>query len=74
MQRGDIFHVNLDLAMGRAQSGRGYVLVDSERAFSVAGTPLMCPITQGGLLARYAGLAVSLNGAEMMAQGAVLCN
>ena len=74
LDRGDIFHVNLDPTIGREQSGRRDVLVVFERAFKVAGTPLVCPITQGGLYARHAGFAVSLNGAGTMTQGVVLCN
>jgi mRNA-degrading endonuclease toxin of MazEF toxin-antitoxin module len=40
----------------------------------VLGTPLVCPITQGGNFARHAGFAVSLSGAGMQTQGVVLCN
>ncbi|MDQ1474105.1 MAG: mRNA interferase ChpB [Bryobacterales bacterium] len=38
------------------------------------GTPLVCPITQGGNFARHTGFAVSLNGAGMQTHGVVLCN
>jgi len=38
------------------------------------GTPLICPITQGGNFAREAGFAVSLIGTGMQTQGVVLCN
>lgn len=74
MDRGDIFHVNLDPIEGREQAGSRYVLVASTKAFNVLGTPLICPVTQGGNFARHAGFAVSLSGAGTMTQGVVLCN
>ena len=46
----------------------------SPRGFNVSGTPLVCPITQGGEFARYAGFAVSLSGAGTRTLGVVLCN
>ena len=73
MERGDVFHVDLDPSKGREQAGARYVFVVSLRAFNVLGTPLVCPITQGEF-ARRAGFAVSLNGSGMQTQGVVLCN
>lgn len=74
MERGAIFHVDLNPIKGREQAGPRFVLVVSPRAFNDLGTPLVCPITQGGNFARHAGFAVSLSGAGLRTQGVVLCN
>src|SRR5271166_1655120 len=74
MDRGDIYHVSLDPTQGREQAGRRYVLIVSPREFNRLGTPLVCPITQGGNFARDKGFAVSLSGLGTNAQGVVLCN
>lgn len=74
MERGDIFHVDLDPIKGREQAGARYVLIVSQKAFNILGTPLVCPITQGGQFARHAGFAVSLSGAGTQTQGVILCN
>src|SRR5215475_12188187 len=74
VDRGDIFHVDLSPVQGREQAGQRYVLIVSPKAFNVLGTPLVCPITQGGSFARHAGFAVSLSGAGTKTQGVVLCN
>ncbi len=74
MDRGDIYHVDLNPAKGREQVGPRYVIIVSPREFNRLGTPLVCPITQGGNFARDRGFAVSLSGAGTNAQGVVLCN
>jgi mRNA-degrading endonuclease toxin of MazEF toxin-antitoxin module len=74
VERGDVFHVDLDPIQGREQAGERYALVVSSKAFNTFGTPLVCPITQGGNFARHAGFAVSLSGAGTQVQGVVLCN
>lgn len=74
MQRGDIYHVDLNPIKGREQAGPRFVLVVSPQSFNMLGTPLVCPITQGGNFARQAGLAVSLIGTGTQTQGVVLCN
>jgi mRNA interferase ChpB len=74
VERGDIYHVDLNPIAGREQAGARYMLVVSRRAFNDLGTPLVCPVTQGGDLARCAGFAVSLRGAGTKVQGVVLCN
>ena len=74
MQRGAVFHVDLDPIQGREQAGSRYVLIVSPKAFNLLGTALVCPITQGGDFARHAGFAVSLSGAGTRTQGVVLCN
>ncbi len=74
MQRGDIYHVDLNPIQGREQAGARYVVIVSPRAFNLMGTPLVCPITQGGDFARQAGFAVSLSGTGTQTHGVVLCN
>ena len=51
------------------------MLIVSPKEFNRLGTPLVCPITQGGNFARDRGFAVSLSGARaptLRASG--LCN
>ncbi len=74
MQRGDTYHVDLNPIKGREQAGPRFVFVVSPEAFHLMGTPLVCPITQGGSFAREAGFAVSLSGTGTQTQGVVLCN
>jgi mRNA interferase ChpB len=74
VERGDIFHVDLNPIKGREQAGARYVLVVSTKPFNSLGTPLVCPVTQGGQFARHAGFAVSLSGVGTITQGVVLCN
>jgi len=74
MDRGDIYHVNLNPTTGREQAGSRYVMIVTTRDFNKLGTPVVCPITQGGNFARDRGFAVSLMGAGLNAQGVVLCN
>ena len=74
MDRGDIYLVNLNPTQGREQAGRRYVLIVSPSEFNRLGTPLVCPITQGGAFARDRGFAVSLSGIGTIAQGVVLCH
>ena len=74
MKRGDIYHVDLNPIAGREQAGARFVLIVSPAEFNALGTPLVCPITQGGNFARHAGFAVSLSGAGTRTAGVVLCN
>ena len=74
MERADVFHVDLDPIQGREQTVARYVLVVSQRSFNALGTPLVCPVTQGGQFARHAGFAVSLSGAGTQTLGVVLGN
>src|SRR3984893_2826475 len=74
MDRGDIYHVDLNPIKGREQAGPRYVLIVSPREFNKLGTPLVCPITQGGSFARDRGFAVSLSGSGPSTPGVVLCN
>ncbi len=74
MERGDIWHVDLNPTKGREQSNPRYVLILTPRAFNVLGTPIVVPITTGGNFAREQGFAVSLTGAGTHATGVVLCH
>jgi mRNA interferase ChpB len=74
MDRGDIYHVNLNPTMGREQAGARYVIIFTTREFNNLGTPVVCPIAHGGNFARDRGFAVSLMGAGLNVQGVVLCN
>ena len=70
--RGEIWHLNP--AAGKEQQGARPVLIVSDKDFNRAGLVLICPITQGGNQARYAGFAVSLMNAGTQTQGVVMCN
>jgi mRNA interferase ChpB len=74
MDRGDIYHVDLDPTKAKEQQSAHYVLIVSPRDFNRGGTAFVCPITQGGDYARSRGFAVSLSRAGTKAQGVVLCN
>lgn len=54
MERGEAYHVNLDPIQGHEQAGPRFVLIVTRRPFNDLGTPLVCPITQGGEFARRA--------------------
>ena len=72
MDRGDIYQVSLGPEAGDATRPR-FVFVVSPRDFNELVAPLVCPIRQGGCVARYRGFAVPLGGA-MRTKGVVLCN
>ncbi len=74
MQRGDIYHVNLNPIAGREQAGARYVMVVSPKEFNVLGTPIVCPVSSGGNFARERGFAVSLMGTGLRTQGVILCH
>lgn len=74
MERGDIWHADLDPVRGREQSGRRYVLVLTPKTFNQLGTPIVAPITQGGSFARHQGFTVSLSGAGTNTSGVILCH
>jgi mRNA interferase ChpB len=74
MDRGDIWHVDLNPTRGREQANPRYVVVLTPRAFNVLGTPIVAPITTGGDFAREKGFAVSLSGAGTYATGVILCH
>ena len=74
MERGDIWHVDLNPTKGREQANPRYVLILTPRSFNQLGTPIVAPITSGGNFARDQGFAVYLSGAGTNATGVVLCN
>ena len=74
MERGDIWHVDLEPTRGREQAKARYVLIISPRIFNQMGTPLIAPISTGGEFARAKGWAVSMSGAGTKATGVVLCH
>ena len=73
-KRGDIWQVDLNPTAGKEQQGVRPVFVVSEEDFNRSGLTLICPITQGGNQARFAGFAVTLMGAGTSTQGMVMSN
>lgn len=75
MERGDIYLVSLDPALGHEQRGTRPVMVVSPAPFNrLTGAPVVLPITTKGSFARVAGFAVSLDGAGMRTTGVVRCD
>lgn len=74
MDRGDIWHADLEPIRGREQAGSRYVLLVTTKSFNAIGTPIIVPITTGGQFARFQGFAVSLSGAGTRSSGVILCN
>ena len=73
MKRGDIYLVDLDPTAGRAQQGSRPVLVVSPTEFNEAtNLPVVCPITNGGDVARRIGFAVEITG--IRTTGVVRCD
>lgn len=71
-QRGDIVAVSLDPVLGQEQQGRRPAMVVTHADLNRLGMVGVCPITQGGLGARNAGLSVNLMGTGTQTQGVVL--
>lgn len=74
MNRGEVWHVDLEPIRGREQVGARYVLVVTDALFNRASVPIVVPITSGGEFARFRGFTVSLSGAGTRSSGVVLCN
>jgi mRNA interferase ChpB len=75
LDRGEIWHVDLDPVIGREQQGRRFVLIVSTRQFNLlTGVPIAVPITIGGEFARNKGFAVSLSGAGTRSAGIIRCD
>ena len=74
MDRGEIWHVDLDPTKGREQARPRTVLVLTPQEFNKLGTPIVAPITTGGSFARVQGFTVSLSGAGTNASGVILCH
>jgi mRNA interferase ChpB len=63
MNRGDIYMVSLDPALGHEQRGHRPVLIVSPGKFNEANRlPVILPITSGGDFARRIGFAVPITG------------
>jgi len=73
-KRGDIWQVDLNPTAGKEQQGIRPVFVVSEEAFNRSGITVICPITQGGNQARFAGFTVTLMGSGTSTQGVVMSN
>jgi mRNA-degrading endonuclease toxin of MazEF toxin-antitoxin module len=50
VQRGDIYHVDLNPIKGREQAGARFVPVFSPKAFNLMGTPLVCRLRRAEIL------------------------
>lgn len=70
--QGEIYLVTLDPTLGNEIRGRRPVLVLSNAEFNRGGQILVAAITQGGNLDRVRGWAVTLMGAGVLTQGAVV--
>ena len=71
-QRGDIVVASFDPTPGQEQQGRRPAIVVTHADLNRLGMIGVCPITQGGMGARNAGLSVNLMGTGMQTQGVVL--
>jgi len=71
-QRGDIVVATFDPTLGQEQQGRRPGIVVTHADLNRLGMIGVCPITQGGMGARNAGLSVSLTGTGTQTQGVVL--
>ena len=75
MERGDIYLVSLDPTSGHEQQGTRPVLIVSPLAFNqLTKTPVILPITSGGVFARTAGFAVQLTVDGLKTAGVVRCD
>lgn len=74
MNRGEVWHVDLEPTRGHEQAGARFVLIVTDALFNRIGTPIVVPITSGGEFARLRGFAVSLSGSGTRSNGVVLCN
>lgn len=74
MERGDIWHVDLDPTAGREQAHARPVLILTPARFNALGTPIVAPITSGGDFARRRGFAVPIDQDGAKTKGVVLCH
>lgn len=73
-RRGEVWQTDLNPTVGREQQSHRSMLVISAEAFNRSGLVLVCPVTQGGNQARFAGFAVSLMDSGTATQGVVMSN
>lgn len=74
MERGEIWHADLEPTKGHEQAKARYVVIISERRFNQMGVQVVVPITTGGNFARVQGVTISLSGAGTLATGVILCH
>ena len=75
MERGDIYWLSHNPMAGHDQQGIRPVVVVKTSAFNqLTKTPVVLPITNGGNIARTAGFAVSLDGAQTQTTGVIRCD
>ena len=72
MQRGDIYLIDFEPTRGREQSGRRPALIVTTAQFNRHQLPWVCPVTTGGVGARHAGFAISLQNCGTDTTGVVL--
>jgi mRNA interferase ChpB len=73
MRRGDIYMVDLEPTLGKAQRGHRPVVIVSPDDFNAATQlPIVLPITNGGDFARRLGFSVLLEGTKTT--GVVRCD
>lgn len=72
--RGEVWHLNLNPTAGKEQQGLHPVLILSVKEFNRSGLAMVCPVTQGGMVARFAGFAVTLMNTGTETQGVVMSN
>ena len=73
-KRGDIFQIDLNPTLCSEQQGNRPVLVITDKVCNQGGLVWICPITQGGNYARFAGFAVPLLNCGTQTQGVISCN
>lgn len=73
-ERGDIWHVSLDPALGKEQRGRRYVFVVSPAKLNKRNPVIVLPISQGETLARSEGFTCTLMGSGLKTHGVVICD
>jgi mRNA interferase ChpB len=72
MERGDIYLVSLDPAMGCEQQGTRPVFIISPHVFNIqTKAPVVFPITSQGRFAKSIGFAVSLEEAGLRTKGII---
>jgi mRNA-degrading endonuclease toxin of MazEF toxin-antitoxin module len=74
IQRGDIWHLDLEPTIGREQKGKRFCLVVSHAKFNSNDTVWIVPITSGGESARMRGFSVSLENEGLKTKGVILCH
>ena len=75
MERGEIWHTDLDPVAGREQRGKRFVFIVSPKKFNqVTQVPIVVPITTGGDFTRSNGFSVSLSGAGTTTVGIIRCD